>query len=365
MMILTLPGGLLAQEIGLKGIIRLLLGLITLGLGTLLFLPWPFAFALVVTGALLATSLLLLVQREIEAPELSASRSNRWLTGALATPHNQEVTEAQRRGHSLQQRLDEIAHAANEVAQSAESVTRNAQQQHESAETAASAIEQLNASINEIAGIANESRTSSLDSSEALSAGINKLTELVHDVANMAQQAEATNALMTELNDYSQRITEMSSTIRGIADQTNLLALNAAIEAARAGEHGRGFAVVADEVRQLARHSEESASEIDRNNQLVLDHIETATQRISQLTETAGNSAERSSEVSELLGHVHESVNTLTDQVIQVAASTEQQGQAITEIAALADRVREGNGENLNAANEARSMATHLSKLTE
>ncbi|WP_077530971.1 methyl-accepting chemotaxis protein [Vreelandella utahensis] len=365
MMILSLPGGLLVQEAGLRGVIRLLVGLVLVSLVAPLVLPWPIAFGLVVAGALIAISVLLLVLQELEASGTPASQRSKWLAGVFETSHGHNVAEAQRNSHGLQQRLDEIAHAAGEVAQSAESVTQNAQQQHEAAETAASAIEQMNASINEIAGIANESRASSLHASETLADGIHKLTELVGNVDSMAQQAQATNALMAELNDYSRRITEMSTTIRGIADQTNLLALNAAIEAARAGDYGRGFAVVADEVRQLARYSEESASEIDRNNQSVLEHIDTATQRIGQLTDKADTSASRSSEVSNLLAHVQEGVNTLTDQVIQVATSTEQQSQAITEIATLADRVREGNGDNLEAARQARTMATHLSQLTE
>ncbi len=365
MMILSLPGGLLVQETGLRGVVRLLMGLILVSLALPLLLPWPVAFGMALVTALLAVSVLLLVQQETNDTGKAAGRRSKWLAGVLETSSPDEVTEARRQEHSLQQRLDEIAHAAGEVAQSAESVTHNAQQQHEAAETAASAIEEMNASINEIAGIANESRTSSLQSSEALADGISKLNGLVQGIADMAQEAQATNALMAELNDYSRRITEMSSTIRGIADQTNLLALNAAIEAARAGDHGRGFAVVADEVRQLARYSEESATEIDRNNQLVLDHIETATQRIGQLTDTADTSASRSSEVSDLLEKVQEGVTALTDQVIQVAASTEQQSQAITEIAGLADRVREGNGNNLEAAHQARAMAAHLSRLTE
>ena len=363
MMILSLPGGLLVQEAGLRGVIRLLVGLVLVSLVAPLALPWPIAFGLAVMGALTAISVLLLVQQDLEASTIN--QRSKWLAGVLDTSQSHEVAEAQRNRHGLQQRLDEIAHAAGEVAQSAESFTQNAQQQHEAAETAASAIEQMNASINEIAGIANESRASSLHASDTLADGIHKLTELVQDVDSMAQQAQETNALMAELNDYSRRITEMSTTIRGIADQTNLLALNAAIEAARAGDYGRGFAVVADEVRQLARYSEESASEIDRNNQSVLEHIETASQRIGQLTDKAETSASRSSEVSNLLAHVQEGVNTLTDQVIQVATSTEQQSQAITEIATLADRVREGNGDNLEAARQARAMATHLSRLTE
>lgn len=364
-MLLSLPGGLLVQEVGFKGAIRVVTGLVMAAAIASVLLPWSIAFGLVGAGVLLALSLLVLIQRELTADGDATGVNGKWLAGVLASHSSGQVAEARRTTHRLQQRLDEIAHAAGEVAQSAESVTDNTQAQNEASETAASAIKQLTASINDIARIADESRVSSLQSSSELTDGNNKLAQLVDDVTTMAHRAQETHALMTELNAYSQQITEMSATIRGIADQTNLLALNAAIEAARAGESGHGFAVVADEVRKLARYSEESASEIDRNNQLVLDQIEGVTQRVSQLTEAAQSSAFHSNEVSSLLDHIQDGVNNLTDQVVQVATSTQQQSQAITEIATLAERVREGSAANLEAANQARAMATHLSRLTE
>jgi methyl-accepting chemotaxis protein len=243
-------------------------------------------------------------------------------------------------------------------------VTSNVEGQSQSTTVAAAAVEQLNVSILQVATLADESRQTSIVASEQLADGIDQLTNLVRQVSEMAQQAITTNELIFQLNTNSHTINEMSGTIRGIASQTNLLALNAAIEAARAGESGRGFAVVADEVRRLALYSQESAAEISRNIESVQEHIKDATLQVSDLTNLAHRSAASSEAVCALLNQVQQRTLQLTEQVDQVAVSTEQQGKAVAEIAELADRVRQGNADNLLAADQARSIAHHLAHLT-
>lgn len=276
----------------------------------------------------------------------------------------QWLNREQRQQQLLQQRLDEISHSSHELEQSAALVTSNAEGQSESATVAAAAVEQLNVSILQVAALADESRQTSVVASEQLADGIDQLTNLVQQVSEMAQQAITTNELILQLNTNSRTINEMSGTIRGIASQTNLLALNAAIETARAGESGRGFAVVADEVRRLALHSQESAAEISRNIESVQQHIKDATVQVSDLTNLAHRSAASSEAVCALLNQVQQRTLQLTGQVDQVAVSTEQQGKAVAEIAELADRVRQGNADNLQAADQARSIAHHLAHLT-
>ena len=142
---------------------------------------------------------------------------------------------------------------------------------------------------------------------------------------------------MFALNDASQTILSMSTVITSIADQTALLSLNAAIEAARAGDSGRGFSVVADEVRRLAIHCNESAQQISLNIDLVQSQIEQVGTHMAELKQIAGASVAGADSVTALLEQARSGIHTLTTEVTQVATSTEQQSHAVREIAVLAE----------------------------
>ncbi|HCF3627078.1 chemotaxis protein [Pseudomonas aeruginosa] len=374
---LSYPALLLLRELGVVGMLRSLLGIALASGAMALWMPaQPAALAWALLAYLAISSLWLLWRELLQLQgycDDSARQADQEPLGAtdwvLLQPIGRSLQQWLHREHRqqqlLQQRLDEISHSSQELEQSAVLVTRNAESQSDAASMAAAAVEQLNVSIVQVAALADESRQSSLVASEQLSDGIGRLTELVQQVAEMTRQAETTNELILQLNTNSHTINEMSGTIRGIADQTNLLALNAAIEAARAGESGRGFAVVADEVRRLAQHSQESAAEISRNIESVQQHIQGATVQVAGLSEQAQRSARSSEAVCNLLDQVQRCTRQLTEQVDLVAVSTEQQGKAVAEIAELADRVRQGNADNLKAADQARTIAHHLAHLTE
>ncbi|MGO2511119.1 methyl-accepting chemotaxis protein [Marinomonas polaris] len=373
---LTYPAFLLLHTLGIIGMLRTLLGLSLVGGILTLVAPSRLAEMLWAVLAYLAIASLWLLLQEIgqlqrycEETVLQSTNEPfsaiQWLLlQPVSRGFQQWLNREQRQQQLLQQRLDEISHSSHELEQSAALVTRNAEGQSDSATVAAAAVEELNVSIMQVASLAADSRQTSVVASEQLDDGIEQLTNLVRQVSEMAQQAITTDELIRQLSSNSHIINEMSGTIRSIADQTNLLALNAAIEAARAGESGRGFAVVADEVRRLAMHSQESATEISRNIELVQQHIKEAAVQVSDLTGLAHRSAENSERVRTLLNQVQQHTQQLTGQVDQVAVSTEQQGQAVAEIAELADRVRRGNADNLQAADQARTIAHHLAHLT-
>ena len=373
---LTYPAFLLLGALGIGGMLRLLFGVALAGFVLGWFFPALPEEPLWAVLAYLAIASLWLLSQELgrlqsycenaapQAGQEPASTTEWLLLQPIGRSLQQWLSREQRQQQLLQQRLDEISHSSQELEQSAVLVTRNAHGQSDAASTAAAAVEQLNVSIVQVAALADESRQTSVLASEQLADGIAQLTNLVRQVSEMAQQAIATNELILQLNNNSHTINEMSGTIRGIATQTNLLALNAAIEAARAGESGRGFAVVADEVRRLALHSQESAAEISRNIESVQLHIQGATVQVSDLTALAHRSADNSEAVRSLLDQVQQRTRQLTEQVDQVAVSTEQQGKAVAEIAELADRVRQGNADNLKAADQARTIAHHLAHLT-
>jgi methyl-accepting chemotaxis protein len=372
----TYPVLLLLRETRIVGMSRLLFALMVLSSVLLTLLPttqaWPFlllmGYLAIATLWLLRTELQLLQQHYALAQFSAAAEPvNRpvWVFLQPITSRLQQLlAQEQRQQQLLQQRLDEISHSSQELEQSAVLVTNNAENQSAAANTAAAAVEELNVSILQVAALASESSQTTLLTSEQLVEAIGQVTILVRQVAEMAQKAITTNELIFQLHTNSHTINEMSGTIRSIADQTNLLALNAAIEAARAGESGRGFAVVADEVRRLAFHSQGSADEISRNIESVQTHMKNAASQMSDLTLLANHCAQSSESVRDLLEQVQQRTRQLNKQVAQVAVSTEQQGQAVTEIASLADRVRQGNSDNLQAADQARAIAHHLAHLT-
>ncbi len=363
----TYPAVLLLHPLGVRGIIGFLI-LICLGSGMLAMLSLQYTLGLLLCGVYLGISTLWrlgyelnnLTEQHIPEPSLQLA-----ILRPLHQHYMTRLRTSERQLQTLQHRLDEISHSSHELEQSAISVSDSAQRQSDAAGTAAAAIEQLNVSIHEVSELADTSRQASLDASAQLSDSRQQIEELLGYVADIADQAIATNELMQQLSDHSKAINRMSAVIQEIADKTNLLALNAAIEAARAGDHGRGFAVVADEVRGLAGHSQESAAEITRNIELIQHHIDSTSVRMAQLSERADSSLERSDQVRHQLQQVSGQTVSLTEQVIQVAVSTGQQSQAVAEIASLTDQVAQGNTSNMDAASQTQNIARHLSHLTE
>ncbi len=200
-------------------------------------------------------------------------------------------------------------------------------------------LEQVNGGIEEIAASANAVATSAVEGSEAASAmgvtaeeAVSEVVKVIGEIKDVASSAEGTMDTMRLLGGSVEQISTFVSTITAIADQTNLLALNAAIEAARAGEAGRGFAVVADEVRKLAEESNKAAREV----YTLMDDLKSRTRGSIEATEASARSlestAERASSAQSMLSEALTAVATVNQAMQNVAAGAEEQAAAAQEM---------------------------------
>lgn len=259
--------------------------------------------------------------------------------------------------------METITHLASDLSASISKSARAGENQAEAASSIATAMEGLTASIDHIEGHARNSHDVTLASSRQSEEG----GRIIHDAAGemqlIASTVNGTANTIRELENFSGQISSIVKVIKEIADQTNLLALNAAIEAARAGEQGRGFAVVADEVRKLAERTANSTQEITG----MIDKVQQCTQRAVQEIETG---VRRVSEGVELANRAGDSVNAIRSSSENVTRSVDEithalvtQASATREISKKVEEISQGTRESSSAANHIASAAHNLDAL--
>ena len=217
----------------------------------------------------------------------------------------------------------------------------NVREQSSQIEQIATAIHEMGASSQDIAQNANSAADSSAKATEALMIGQDSVVSTSKSVDQMNEQMKVTQSVVQQLSEDTQAITKVLSVITGVSEQTNLLALNAAIEAARAGEAGRGFAVVADEVRTLAARSNESAEEIKS----IIDKLQTRTTEVVQAIEENSSlaiSCQEEAKNSEIqLNNISDNITIMNDENTQIASATTQQSHVVGEISPRVTEVSE------------------------
>ena len=245
-------------------------------------------------------------------------------------------------------------------------------QQTTETDLVATAINEMAATAQEVANNARSAADETRQADSKTVHGSQVVSNVIESIKELAQESENSTLVISRVEQESNNIGSVLEVIRGIAEQTNLLALNAAIEAARAGEQGRGFAVVADEVRNLAQKTQESTKEINDMIQRLQTSSKEAVTAMESGREKAQNSADKAGEAGETLSDIASSTSAIADVTLQIASAAEEQtavaedlNQGVIRIRDISRATAEGADEMGAVTSELQSVADQLQTATE
>ncbi|WP_024645796.1 methyl-accepting chemotaxis protein [Pseudomonas syringae] len=257
----------------------------------------------------------------------------------------------------------QLASAAEELNAVTDESARGLLQQNDEIEQAATAVNEMTSAVEEVARNAISTSEASRNAATSAADGRDLVQETVSAIERMSGDVKETSDLIINLATESRDIGKVLDVIRGLADQTNLLALNAAIEAARAGEAGRGFAVVADEVRALAHRTQQSTSEIERMISSIQGGTEQAVGSMRNSTERAESTLSIAKGAGMALNTINIAVEEINERNMVIASAAEEQAQVAREVDRNLVNIRDLSAQSTTGANQTSAASGELSRL--
>ncbi|XXF10162.1 methyl-accepting chemotaxis protein [Pseudomonas sp. D1-3] len=280
----------------------------------------------------------------------------------LSALHQMQGNLRQTIGH-IADSSNQLASASEEMASVTEESSRGLVRQNDEVNQAATAVTEMSAAVDEVARNAAEAADASQRTHALTSAGIDNVARTLKAIQDLTQNVGHTSGQVQQLSARAQEISKVVEVIRAIAEQTNLLALNAAIEAARAGEQGRGFAVVADEVRALAHRTQQSTQEIEQMIGGIQNDSVQAVRAMEHSQQMAGDSTAVAQNADSSLQQIAEAITLINERNILIATAAEEQAQVAREIDRNITSIRELSTQSAEGASQTAMASGEVSKL--